>query len=253
LDTTFRTNRTEGGALTSIVVTVLLAIVFLVVGGYSLVRLALLVGEVGPGGDRLAELSHLLMSIAMIAMALGWSGGPSSGSGIIQLVLFGVLTVWFLGRAAARTAGHRPSSSVYHMVVCASMLWMVAAMPQLMGMPEMGSMAGGHAGHDAGATAAAAPGAAMGAPAPTWMVVTSWVFIVLLAAAGLMWVGRAVRPLPIEPDAEPTDPGGRAEGAVAVAVRPRSTRLVHLVGPRADAWCHVLMSVGMAAMLLAML
>ncbi len=238
----------------SIVVTVLLAIVFLVVGGYSLVRLALLVGEVGPGGDRLAELSHLLMSIAMIAMAFGWSGGPSSGSGIILLALFGVLTVWFLGRAAARTADHGPSLSVYHMVVCASMVWMVAAMPQLMGMPEMGSMAGGHAGHHAdGAAAAVEPSIAMGAPAPTWMVVTSWVFIVLLAAAGLVWVGRAVRPLPIEPDAEPTDPGGRADGAVAVAVRPSSTRLVHLVGPRADAWCHVLMSVGMAAMLLAML
>ena len=240
--------------MTSIVVTVLLAIVFLVVGGYSLVRLALLVGEVGPGGDRLAELSHLLMSIAMIAMAFGWSGGPSSGSGIVQLVLFGVLTVWFLGRAAARTGDHGPSSSVYHAVVCASMVWMVAAMPQLMGMPEMGSMAGGHAGHHAdGAAPAMEPAAAMGAPAPTWMVVTSWVFIVLLAAAGLVWVARAVRPLPIEPDAEPAESGGRAGGAVAVAVRPSPTRLVHLAGPRADAWCHVLMSVGMAAMLVAML
>jgi hypothetical protein len=134
------------------------------------------------------------------------------------------------------------------------MVWMVAAMPQLMGMPEMGSTVGGHGGHHAAAPAAvAAPAAAMGAPAPTWMLVASWVFIVALAAAGLVWAGRAVRPLPIGPDAERADPGGRAQGAVAVAVRPSSTRLVHLVGPRVDAWCHVLMSVGMAAMLLAML
>ncbi|MGI5131176.1 DUF5134 domain-containing protein [Pseudonocardia sp. CA-107938] len=238
--------------MTSIAVTVPFTVVFLVVGGYALVRLSLLVGEVGPGGDRLAELSHLLMSIAMIAMALGWTGGPSSGSGIVQLLLFGVLTLWFLGRAVARSAGHGLPSSLYHMVVCASMVWMVAAMPQLMGMPEMGSMAGGHAGHDAHVPAAALESsAAMGSPAPVWTVVTSWVFIVLLAAAGLSWARRAVRAVPSEP--ESSGPVGTADGAVALAVRPGSTRLVHLVGPRTDAWCHVLMSIGMAASLVAML
>jgi hypothetical protein len=50
------------------IVMVMFTIVFAVTGLYSLVRFATLVAGTAGEGDRVAELAHLLMSIAMIAM-----------------------------------------------------------------------------------------------------------------------------------------------------------------------------------------
>ena len=126
-------------------------VVFAVTGLYSLVRIAGMASGAVPDGDRVAELSHLLMSIAMIAMTGAWSGGPDSASGILQIVVFGLIGLWFLVKVAGPDDGHRRVENGYHMVMAAAMVWMVAAMPVLMGgagmSPGTSADAGEHAGH----------------------------------------------------------------------------------------------------------
>ena len=224
-------------------------VVFVVTGGYALVRLALLTGGAVPDGDRLAELSHLLMSLAMVGMATGWTGGPTSAGGVLQLVLFGLPTVWFLGRLAVTAPGHGRLGDAYHLVMVAAMVWMVAAMPQLMGMvgAPTASAGGAHAHHGGGTAEALAPHA-VASETPPWVLAVNWVFVVLLAGAAALWGRRAVRPRTGTGAAAGSSPGG----GVAVATGAVPTGLARLTGPRTDACCHLLMSLGMGAMLLAM-
>ncbi|GAA0948379.1 DUF5134 domain-containing protein [Pseudonocardia zijingensis] len=169
-------------------------VVFAATGMYSLVLLAR-----GPAGtDRVAEVAHLLMSIAMIAMSWGWTGGPDTLSGLAQIAVFGLFGAWFLAHQLS-TGGPVLSGPTYHVVVLGAMVWMVAATP-----------GGGHTHHAHHAAAAAA------GTGPLTRLVTV-AAAALLAAAAVWWVARAVR-----------------------------TRR------RLEASCHVLMSLGMAAMLIAM-
>lgn len=225
---------------------------FLVTGAYSVVRLAALASGVYPSVDRAAELSHVVMSVAMIAMTWGWSGGPASPSGVLQVGFFGLVGLYFLTGAVR---GHRAlPASGYHLVMALAMVWMVATMPLLMGaggssgaamegMPWMTS-------RGSGATVAAGPGA------HPWVLPVSLVFVALLVAAALFWASRAVK----RPGARdqgccaPGDgvPTAGATGAVAVAIAPPRP-VGPLLSTRADAVCHALMSAGMAGMLVAML
>lgn len=156
--------------------------VFAVTGLCSLARLR-------GGGDRTAQLSHLLMSVAMLGMAWGWQAGPDTAGGTAQLVVFGVLAVVFVVRVL--DPAEPPSAgSAHHLLALAAMVWMVLSMP--------GSH--GHDVHDGHAAA----------PAVTQLITIA--FVVLLCAM----------------------PFARAVGA-------------------SRSLGHVLMSGGMAAMLLAML
>ncbi len=223
------------------------------------------------------------MSIAMIAMSWALTGGPSTASGGLQIVVFGVFAVWFLARLARPAAGRARVTEGYHLGTNAAMVWMVAAMPQLMGT-AMAAM-GGH--HDqSGDGMAAVPGmpgmrgmagfggGPMSASTPVWATVGSWVFIVLLGAAVVFWATRIARPggangrapatevtgesLSGSATGSPSADGPSSEGAArsgtggAVALAPPATR-TRSTGPRLDAGCHLLMSLGMAGMLLAML
>jgi hypothetical protein len=228
----------------STAVSLVFTVVFVATGGYSLVRLALLTAGTVPGGDRLAELSHLLMSLAMVGMATGWTGGPTSAGGILQLVLFGLLTVWFLGRTAAPAPGHGRVGDAYHLLMVAAMVWMVAAMPQLMGMTGAASAGGAHAHHHGGTAEALTPHA-VAIETPPWVLAVNGVFVVVLAAAAVWWGRRAVRSRTRTGASTGPAPGG----GVATRAVPG---LARLTGPRTDACCHLLMSLGMGAMLLAM-
>ena len=213
--------------------------VFLATGVYSLVRLA----ELGAGGDRgdsrAAELTHLVMSLAMIAMAWAWTGGPTSPSGVLQIVVFGAATVWFALRAL--TPGHPRAVAGYHVVMNAAMVWMVAAMPQIMGMTMSGDSEGGH--HHGGSASGAG---SVAIATPPWVAAVTWLFAALLLGTAVLWALRVRRP------AAPADGVGQgpdeAPGGVAVA-----TRATTGLGARLDAGCHLLMSLGMAGMLVAML
>lgn len=201
-------------------------VAFAATGVYALARLAALTSGSLQAGDRLVELVHLLMSLAMIAMAWGWTGPPGSPGGLVQIVGFGLVAVWFLSRAL------EPGSRLvhgYHALMAAAMVWMVATMPLLMGMPMTADGGGGHGHHGGGTDVVAAVPAG---PTPDWASVGNWAFVVLCAAAAVFWVVRTARPTEL-----------RTEGDVVV--RSRTVR-------RIDGGCHVVMSAGMGTMLVAM-
>jgi hypothetical protein len=177
--------------------------IFTVTGLRSLARLV----ARPAGGDRTADLSHLLMSIAMVGMAWGWPAGTDTAGGLAQLVVFGVLAVVFVARLLD-PAEQRPAGSAYQLLMLAAMVWMLLAMPSH-----------GHHGHGA-------------APALTQLVTVA--FAVPLCAAAVALASR------------------RAPVLVPAAAPPPAEAQVS-VGPRLDLAGHVLMSGGMAAMLLAML
>lgn len=228
-------------------------VVFTLTGVYSTVRLAELTSGIDRTGNRLAELSHLLMSLAMIAMAWAWTGDPSSPTGLLQIVVFGLFGIWFLARLTVPEGDHSRANEGYHLVTNAAMVWMVAAMPQIMRAGTSASDAAHHGGAGMAGMAGMAMPASTPPSAPGWVVAVSGVFVVLLVAGAVLWTSRIVRP---------GGPGGCAgaptaieekatsEGSVAVAVAPAGTRST---GARFDAGCHVLMSLAMAGMLLAML
>lgn len=217
---------------------VVFTLVFAVTGLYALARLArLLAGEIA--GDRLVELFHLAMSLAMIAMAWAYTGGPETPGGRVQVVVFAAFTAWFAYRATARDAVHSPLANGYHVAMGAAMTWMVAAMPLIMGSSHAGSSGGG--GHHGGSAPVEATGpVAPPEPAPGWVVVVTIAFALLSLAAAVWWGARAVR--------ADDGPGGHEVADGTVLTRPTVTR-----SARAEAGCHVLMSLGMGGMLVAML
>lgn len=224
----------------SVVLTVVFTLVFTVTAAYALLRFAGS-GDRAPG-DRLVTLFHLLMSLAMVAMAWAWTGGPATPGGIVQILVFGGFTLWFAARTATPAAAHGRVAGAYHLVTGAAMTWMVAAMPLMMGASMVGASgaAGGHAAH-AGADAAGGAGAlAPDAARPPWVTVVSLAFVVLLLVA----VAWSAAQLARDGDAAPLD-GPDAGGGTAVRTRPAVART--------DAAAHLLMSLGMAGMLLAML
>jgi peptidoglycan/LPS O-acetylase OafA/YrhL len=120
---------------------------FAVAGFSSVVRLF-----APPGGGRMAALSHLLMSVAMIGMAWGWPG-PGTSAGIVQLVVFGLLAAAFVPRVLRPAAPGR-GGSAHHLLVLVAMVWMLAD--------------SGH--HHA---------------APLWMQVITLAFLILLGSSAL--------------------------------------------------------------------
>lgn len=243
--------------VSSIPLSVAFTVAFVVTGVYALVRFALVAADGDRGGDRPVELSHLLMSVAMIAMT--WGAGVGGVARTLQIAAFGGFALWFLCRVILVRTGSRHGRllDADHAVTAAAMVWMVVAMPLIMGTP----MADGDAGHAAHGSGGAAGGAMpgtddMAAPAPAWVVAVSVAFVVLLAAGALLWAHRAWRGGE-EPTPAARPVGDSVDGGTAVAVQTRAadarTGLAALTGPRRDAVCHLLMNVGMAAMLLAMM
>lgn len=211
--------------------------VFLATAVYSLVRLAELGATGDRSGSRAAELTHLVMSLAMIAMAWAWTGGPTSPSGVLQIVVFGAATVWFALRAL--TPGHPRAVAGYHVVMNAAMVWMVAAMPQIMGVSMSADSSGGH--HHGDSSAAGSVAVAT----PVWVATVTWLFAALLLGTAVLWALRVRRPASADRAGQGPD---EAAGGIAVATRPTTA-----LGARLDAGCHLLMSLGMAGMLVAML
>jgi hypothetical protein len=270
--------------ISSVPLSVALTVLFAVTGGYSLLRWASLrAGVVGHHGDQVAELSHLVMSLGMIAMVWAYGGGTGDA---VQLIAYLVLSGYFLTRLRRRGGSGHPGCPApgFHLLMSGSMVWMVAAMPLLMagmaagpsgGMQMDGmTMGGADTGLDA-PTVTATPG---------WAVALTWVFIAGLVAGAGFWL-RRVLPVPsatsaaatsaaatspastsATPTVEATSTAATSTAATSTAVRStavtstavRSTaapanRLLAALTPRADAVCHLAMSLGMAAMFLAML
>lgn len=265
--------------ISSVALSVPFIVLYAMTGGYSLLRWASLrTGTAAHPGDPVAEVSHVVMSLAMIGMVLGYGGSTSN---LVQIVLFGVLCGYFAVRWVALRRGMGGAACPvpgFHLLMCAAMVWMVAAMPLLMGgggasdggMQMDGMQMGGGS---SGTTASAGP-------TPVWAsAVTVAVALGLMVAAG-HWLRELVRPTtahgcpaaertPAPPLAVPVTTGSATTGSAAAtgaapadqahtAAPPSGpstapNRLLGLLSPRADAGCHLLMSLAMAAMSLLML
>ncbi|NMH98449.1 DUF5134 domain-containing protein [Pseudonocardia acidicola] len=258
---------------------VALTVLFAITGAYSLVRWASLVSARSVrGGDPLTELFHLVMSVAMVAMTWAWSGSLGDRVQIIVFTGFGVYFLWRLG-IAGRTgvrSGHGRIELGYHVLMAAAMVWMVAGMPVLMGTSSGGAAHAGHSGSAGMASMPDMPGMPMSTAAmsgtpmsagatPAWAVGLSVLLSAALLGAAVMWGVRVLRHATHEPvpavtlvpaAAEPTATTRTAPtqaGAPGSAPPAAGAQARRLLGARGSAGCHLLMSLGMAAMLLAML
>jgi hypothetical protein len=228
--------------LGSVTASVVFTVLYAGTGGYALLRWASLVTGASPRpGDPVAELAHLVMSLAMIGMVWGYAGDTAD---LVQIVLFGGLGCYFALRLLSRHPGC--SSPGGQVLMCAAMVWMVAAMPLLMGhgsesSPGMADMPGMDMG---GGSAAPAPTG----PAPGWAVAVNLLVALALVVAAGGWARRALRsPAPRSGPVAPVQP---APGGVLTETR--APRLPARLTPRADAVCHLLMSLSMAVTLLVM-
>ncbi|WP_341855291.1 DUF5134 domain-containing protein [Brachybacterium sp. GPGPB12] len=155
------------------------------------------------------HVNHLVMSLAILLMV--WRPVGTAGTWI-QVALFALFTVVILlGLPTVHGVSERVGV-VNHVVLNSVMIWILLAMPLLMGH-AMGGSADAHAGHHGGGT-----GDEMAmemAPAPAWAEAVNWGAVVLSAVITTWWLVRLLR-----------DPGHRAHSA-----------------------CHLLMAAGMALML----
>ncbi|HWD06095.1 MAG TPA: DUF5134 domain-containing protein [Amycolatopsis sp.] len=167
----------------------LFTVVFAITGLYSLYRFAGLMSGTGRDGDRAAELAHLLMSLAMVGMTWAWTGSADTTGGIVQVVVFGLFALWFAGGLLA--GAHRVGGA-YHLVMAVAMVWMVVAMPLLMGGMAGGPGDGGRADMPGMQSANPMPTTGALASRPAWVSLVTVVLIVLLAVAALWWLSHLV-------------------------------------------------------------
>jgi Domain of unknown function (DUF5134) len=275
--------------ISSVPLSVALTVLFALSGGYSLLRWASLrAGVAGHHGDQVAELSHVLMSLGMIAMVWAYGGGTGDA---VQLIAYLALSGYFLTRLLrGRATGHPGCPAPgFHLLMSGSMVWMVAAMPLLMA----GSVAGPSGGMQMdGMTMGGADTGLDARPVtatPGWAIALTWTFIAGLVLGAGFWLRRAL-PAPSGTPAAATSatatsaaPTSAATSTAAPTVAATSTAvastlvastavtsttvtsttvashtapanpLLAALTPRADAVCHLAMSLGMAAMFLAML
>ncbi|MFP5022763.1 DUF5134 domain-containing protein [Pseudonocardia phyllosphaerae] len=251
--------------ITSLSLSLLLTVLFVGTGLYALARWSAVVAARLTPARRLSELSHLLMSAAMVLMVWSW---PGTAGLSVQLVLFGGFALGFAVDAVRRYRHrlHGCAGGSAHALMTAAMVWMLAAMPLIMPMPAASSGAsGGHAGHAGHEGMAGMPGAehVHGGPAG-WAVAVTLALVVGLVVATAFWAVRAagaaahhghehdedVPGVPLDCHGGPADAAGAAP--TAVAQRPAATGLASRLGPRSDAACHTVMGAGTALMLVAM-
>jgi hypothetical protein len=89
-------------------------------------------GDPATGTDRISDLLHALLGIAMIVMVWPWGMAVPAGP---QIVVFALATIWFLRlalvppRSGAAIVRPRWSLSLHHAVMAGTMLWLVATIP----------------------------------------------------------------------------------------------------------------------------
>lgn len=138
-------------------------------------------------------LAHVLMSVSMAIMPWSWSAAVTP---LLQIVVFTVAAVWYVGLAVFRphvhagpeAAGHHsgPLLLAYHAAMMAAMVWMSALMTLMMGGSASGSGMHMHGGDMAGMSS----GATMTGlwQQPVWAVVITLGFVGMFAVAAVWFV-----------------------------------------------------------------
>ena len=188
-----------------------------------------------------ADALHVLMGIAMAGMLTRHLKALAPVGGVLHaawIAAFAVGAAWFAVRATARrralpdraAAGHG-SGPVVHLIGAAAMLYMLAATPAG-GMAAMGGAAG----------------------ASATLPEVGVMFAVLATAAAVVILDRLT---PVGPGVRPALAGVGGAAGVAPATGsgasvPATTATRPVIAPRAAEYCHLLMCVVTAYMLIAM-
>lgn len=173
-----------------------LSAVFVLTGAYALVRWSAAMTGPLPPARRMAELAHLLMSVAMLVMTWTWAGTTGVTAAI---VLFTVFVGYFVVDAVHRyrTGSHGCAGGSAHALMAAAMVWMLAAMPLIMPVPVPVPVSGSAPGHSAHSGHAGDAGAGLDMAAPTgpsgWAVVLTVGVSAALLATSTFWAARALR------------------------------------------------------------
>ena len=161
--------------------------IFVVVGGFALWRWSAMAADrrADRSVARLGEVNQLAMSVAMIAMTWWPPGLAGSVFQVVAFGTFGVLHVVGLARAEGTSARLTVASEI---AMNAAMVWMLAAMPLLMGgHPSSGG------GHDHHGTAAAAATAGPPVATPDWALAVNGAVITVLVVITAGYVIKAIR------------------------------------------------------------
>jgi hypothetical protein len=125
--------------------------------------------------ERTSDLLHVVMSVAMVAMA--WPATMSAVR-VPQAVLFGLAALWFLAVAVTDLShgdhGGR-GVALHHVAMMAAMAWMVVVMPRA--MDGMTTKSGMSMPHDS---------------VPADITAVALVLVVLFVATGLTFLARAI-------------------------------------------------------------
>jgi hypothetical protein len=138
--------------------------------------------------DRAGDGLHLVMCVAMVAMA--WPATMSVAR-LPQTVFFGLAALWFLVVAVKGVAHHGHGGrrvASYHVVMMAAMAWMVFVMPR-----AMGGMTGPGAATDMpGMPGMAMSGGGSGGAVPADVTIVALVLLIVFLVAGLVFLARAI-------------------------------------------------------------
>ena len=132
------------------------------------------------------HVNHLVMSLAMLLMV--WRPVGSAGTWA-QVAIFGLFALLMLMGLPTLPGVLARVGLLSHVVLNASMIWMLLAMPLLMGHAEHGGT-DEHAAHHAGAETAAAVAVL---PVPAWATTVNAAAMALSALVALWWLGRLLR------------------------------------------------------------
>ncbi len=154
------------------------------------------------------HVDHLVMSLAMLLMI--WRPVGTAGTWVQSVVFTAFAALMLVSVSRAHDAVQRVDL-LGHVVLNAAMVWMLAAMPLLMGQP-MSTPSDPHAAHHGGSMDTMAMQLT---PTPAWAAVANGVVIAISVLVALWWLVRLARDR----------------------------------GHRLHAGCHLLMGAGMASML----
>lgn len=161
--------------------------IFVVLGGIALWRWSSAVadGRADRSAGRLGDVNQVAMSVAMIAMTWWPPGLAGSVFQVVVFAVFGLLQVAGLARIEGTSARLATASET---AMNAAMVWMLAAMPLLMG----GGWSAAGGGHDHHGSAAAAT-AGTPAATPDWALSVNGAVITVLVIITAWQVIQAVR------------------------------------------------------------
>lgn len=151
--------------------------------GSLITRRRRIVGEASLTEPDIVDLTHGVMSIAMIVM-VWWSVWDAVTWA--QIAIFAVLALALVPSYRGATR-RRAVDFTGHIALGAAMIWMLAAMPLLMAGMDMGDSSGGgaHAGHGT------ASGMMLQAT-PAWADAVNLVFVAVCAVAAAWWLWRVI-------------------------------------------------------------